>query len=136
MREKIATSPPANAEAGFTLIELIVALVLVGFLTAVIYPSFAALQNRSIDDAASSLVSLLRNSRHEALTSGKAVEVDLTAVRQIIPASLTIEGLEDGPIILLPTGSASGGKLLLRNHDDQRVIEVDWITGSIGITDG
>ncbi|MCB1832801.1 MAG: prepilin-type N-terminal cleavage/methylation domain-containing protein [Geminicoccaceae bacterium] len=122
-------------EAGFTLIELIVAMVLLGMLTAMVYPSIAALGRTSIDDAAAALVSHLRSMRHEALTSGIPQKVGSDDLVRIVPSAIRVEGFDDGPLTLLPNGASSGAELVLRRDGEERRISVDWLTGRIGLAD-
>ncbi|MEZ5823866.1 MAG: prepilin-type N-terminal cleavage/methylation domain-containing protein [Geminicoccaceae bacterium] len=125
-----------GSQAGFTLIELMVAMLLLGMLTAVVYPSIAALGRRNLDDTAAALVAHLRGVRHEALESGLPQEVASDDLASIVPAAVRIEGFEDGPLVILPNGASSGAELVLRQDGEERHILVDWLTGRIGLADG
>ena len=113
-----------------------VALLVVGLMVAVVYPRLAGLERRGIDAVAGSLVHELRRTRLEVLRTGQAREVDAQALRAKIPRHMLLEMVEEGPIILLPTGATSGGSLVLRGGGAERRIDVDWLTGRIGLVDG
>ncbi|MCB9942652.1 MAG: type II secretion system protein [Geminicoccaceae bacterium] len=129
-------SPAGKNDAGFTLIELMVAMLLLGMVTAVVFPSIAALGRRNIDDVAISVVNRLREARIDAMRSGVPREIDDADLAMLVPADMELEGMEEGGIVLLPNGASSGAELVIRSKNEQRHVLVDWLTGRIGFGNG
>ena len=69
-------SPGKGAEAGFSLIELMVIVVIVGIFAAIALPSFSSLLNRmSVRSAADEFYGLLQYARAEAVTRATKINV-------------------------------------------------------------
>lgn len=122
-------SPDKRARAGFTLIELIVTVVIVGIFAAIAVPSFVGLIHRSnVRAGADELYDLLQYSRAEAVTRSTPVTIaapgasstgwagDLSVktsqqtLRQIgasgLQAGITVTTAV-GSIVFSPTGTSS-----------------------------
>ena len=113
-----------------------VAMLLLGMVPAVVFPSIAALGRRNIDDVAISVVNRLREARIDAMRSGVPREIDDADLAMLVPADMELEGMEEGGIVLLPNGASSGAELVIRSKNEQRHVLVDWLTGRIGFGNG
>jgi len=68
--------PPATSEAGVTLMELLIVIVIVGIMTAMAAPSFASfIANSRISSASNDLIADLMQARNMASASGRHVVV-------------------------------------------------------------
>jgi general secretion pathway protein H len=126
------------AEAGFTLIEVLAVLLLMGLLTMVVAPRFAAWREPSLRDVGRNVVAELRARRTDAMRSGRPVLA--TAASLHVPPGFAVvpEGAEEtvlGPpgILFLPDGRSGGGSLLLASRNDQLRVGVDWLTGQVRV---
>ena len=137
--------------AGFTLIELVVALAIAGLAVAVVPASMARLQaGMEYRATVRAVLSGLKTARLEAARSGVAVpfSVDLEARsfsvpgQQVAPVPAQIElGLivaereqsgGRGSIRFYPDGSSTGGSIILRRENGGGVrLRVDWLLGRI-----
>jgi general secretion pathway protein H len=124
------------AEAGFTLIEILAVLLLMGLLTMMVAPRFAAWREPGLRDVARNVVAELRARRTDALRTGRPVLA--TAASLHVPPGFAVvpEGVQEsllGPpgITFLPDGRSGGGSLLLAGGADQVRVGVDWLTGEV-----
>lgn len=139
-----------RADAGFGLLEMLAALLIVGLIAAMIAPRFTATGPRALAEDARAAVSILRAARLAAhqRDADMAVEFDadrstLSApalgLRHAFDAAVTVEFTvpateRDGPrarIRFFADGFGTGGRLVLRAGDAQRIIEAPWMGGPI-----
>jgi general secretion pathway protein H len=125
-------------EAGFTLIEVLAVLLLMGLLTMVVAPRFAAWREPSLRDVGRNVVAELRARRTDAMRTGRPVLA--TAASLHVPPGFAVvpEGAEEtvlGPpgILFLPDGRSGGGSLLLASRNDQLRVGIDWLTGQVRV---
>ena len=106
-----ATLALAGGTAGFSLLEILVVLVLLGLLTGVAAARFSTLRQTSLAEAGRDVISELRAYRSQAMQTGKPVQIAASGVR--VPAGfvLSAEGQgqasgQDGPtgVLFLPDG--------------------------------
>jgi general secretion pathway protein H len=143
-------------EAGFTLIEIIVVLAVVGFALVLIVgykPPWSS--TLGVRGAAAEVASSLRLARSEAILRNRSVafEIDLAsrrfragsgAVRQLPPqlsiALLTVQGerrdVSTGDIRFNPDGSSTGGRISLADGARKMAVGVEWLSGRVSIADG
>jgi general secretion pathway protein H len=147
------TSP--NRQAGFTLIEMIVALVVLGLVLGLLVAR-GPVRSRTLEvrAAANQLAGALRNTRAEAIRRNRPVTFVLDVARHsyriepaspvALPPQMTLsitavsgETLKDwlGGITFEPDGSASGGRIEIRDGPRRIQVGVDWLTGRVSIAD-
>lgn len=142
------------SRAGFTLLELLLALVIAAALMAVVMPQFApAIARAQLYSAARDVASALRHARGQAMITGRESAFELDVERRTyrvstrakayrLPSSITVSlytTLTDtvneaqGRIRFFPDGSATGGRVTLAGGGQQRVVDVNWLTGAVRI---
>ena len=155
-RTRISPAGSSYAEHGFTLLELLVVMVIVGLL-AVSLSGFVVRDTRSLDleDAARGVVAGLNQVRSDAVfqNSEQRLSIDVdqrkflagdTArplqMREDIRLSVTTTRQDRvsqsvGQIRFFPDGSSTGGRILLTLDGQQKIVEIDWLTGLITVLD-
>jgi prepilin-type N-terminal cleavage/methylation domain-containing protein len=141
-----------SRQAGFTLLELIVVLVIAGVISAVTIPAFSSGQpDQPAAVGASELVALLRSARARALTRAQPVTLRIDARTRvftvatetgdsIVPIAQGIVALPRGITLgapasgaqfrFAPTGAARGDTLLVRGDGPAVAVWVDRWTGA------
>lgn len=114
-------------EAGFTLLELSVALLLLGLLAGLAAPDLAALLTRSdLDRATAEVGDLLRTARSEAVRSGTPRHLRVAAGgervlgpddRFELPDGVRLRPVGTPGLTFYPTGLSTGGRWRLRARD-------------------
>jgi general secretion pathway protein H len=139
---------------GFTLLELMVTLVIAGALVALVPPMLQrALPSVQLRGAAQELASALRYLRSWSIAQGREgrLILDLQNKNYTISArnqtyslpedaqvslqAASDERLDDqrSAIRFYPDGSSSGGRVTLKTADNERRIDVDWLTGRVSL---
>jgi general secretion pathway protein H len=143
-------APAGSLRAGFTLMELLVAMAIAGMVLAVAVPSSAkfydSLQYRA---AVKDVVASLTAARHAAVDTGAAQDVAINPVtnevfllgkRKQLPEKLSIEVRSArqlnkeslGIIRFYPEGGSSGGGVDITHPAGGGVsISVDWLVGTV-----
>jgi type IV pilus assembly protein PilA len=85
-RERFGARAARTSEAGFTLIELMMVVLIIAILIAVLVPTFIGARDRANDRA-------MQTSLRNALTASKAVYVDGQSYIAATPARLNSEGI-------------------------------------------
>lgn len=116
---RIAIVP--NNSRGFTLLELLIVLTIVGIMAAVAVPSFMAMyNNRKINDAVASSQGALQEAQREAMRKSKTCSVKLVKIGQKInptdTTSVTSPVLRGNPESCLITGDRNLKGIVL-NHN-------------------
>ena len=142
--------------SGFTLIEIMIVLVLAALVMGVVVPRFssgtAAIQFRS---ATKEIASGLRYIRMQAVTNNQETEFIFNldenyyqlsgrdkeyripediAVTIYTAASLDRNN-QQGVIRFFPDGSSTGGRITLETENYKRLVDVNWLTGQVKISD-
>lgn len=134
----------SRRQAGFTLLEMLVVLVLLGLATAMVAPRLSA-GGAALDADARTLAAALEDARWTALRTGRPVTLRLdldvpgwdggrlpgtAALRVVGDAALMPGGAAQ--VLFLPDGSASGADIRLTGRrGGERAIRVDWLTGRV-----
>ena len=124
-------------ESGFTLLEMVVVIAVIGILSAIAIPNFIAwLSNRRVNSAARQMVSLLQNARIEAARAGANVVVTFDPDgNSVIDGNYEVfvddgEGTGDADLNGRPDGWGNG------THDaGERTIAADWIPPGVILID-
>lgn len=141
--------------AGFTLIEVLVVLMILGLTMAVVVPAVSKGFGNSLDENARTVQLALRKARSAAVLQQRsmAVLVDLNAksVRQEYSKrtsdiserlSLRVSGAaseQSGSVAgirFFPDGSSTGGRVMLAVDGESVSVNVDWLTGRVSIVQG
>lgn len=95
---------------GFTLVEVIVVLVIVGFATAAVTPMIASRSNDDLGEASGMVIGLLRNARMVALRQGATVRLDIDAGTGRYSATMSEEDsvIAEGLLTLPPDSHLLG----------------------------
>ena len=128
-------SRAGDAERGFTLLELLVVLTLVGLLAGLALPSVRNLLRPDIDRTSRAVALMIRDQRIAAMRTGALAAVNEAAVTPLLPGGTVIEtanlGVDGLPFF--PNGASTGGGVVLAAWDGRRAVDVDWLTGRVSI---
>lgn len=144
-------------QRGFTLLEMLLALVIAGFLMAVVVPNFGPLLGRAqLYSATRDVASGLRHARGQALIRGQEslFELEIDKHRYRVTGRSKMYGLPSqvglslytvaketlnegtGRIRFFPDGSATGGRVTLEGGGQKRYVDVSWLTGEVKVREG
>ncbi len=148
---RVAAIFDASREEGFSLLEMLVVLAIVGLVAMVVVPHLRSSNRLQLDSFAETLASKLRFARATAVGQNREMSVRLDkATRTLvssadpksmpIPTNLSIEmnavaarTAGKTAILFFPDGSGSGGSIDLRQDNRAVAVLVNWLTGDIEI---
>lgn len=143
-------------QTGFTLLEMLIVLAIAGTVLATLVPSFGpAIARAQLSSATRDIASALRYCRGQAMLKGQDALFELNINKHFyqvsgrpkvyaLPADIELglyttssETIDEGKgrIRFFPDGSATGGRVTLIAHKQTRVIDVNWLTGEVKISD-
>ena len=141
---------------GFTLIELLVVLVIMLGIFALVPPIFShGVSGTELKAAARKVAAGLRKVHAQAITKKQeaALTMDVDARRfeltgdkkvyqlpekidvTLYTAQSEITQDKNGAIRFFPDGSSTGGRVTLAAGERKYLVDVDWLTGRVGIID-
>lgn len=119
------------AEAGFTLLELLVVLTVMALATMVVAPRFASLREPGLRQVGRDVALELRGARGSAMRGGGIARVEPEAIGARLPAGFRLGG---DTIVFYPDGRSSGGSLRLADAAGELRLDVDWLTGAVAVS--
>ena len=145
----------AGAAAGFTLLELLVVLVILGLLLVLVPQLTAGLPRLRLHMAAAGMADSLRQLRDEAIRTGHPTAFLLDVAHQRYALAGTsgwrmlpdvvqetrfwcdspVPSVTEDVIRFYADGSASGGRISLKNGTQTAAIAIDWLTGRVRTDD-
>jgi general secretion pathway protein H len=147
------TLPPgrkSRGNAGFSLLELIVVLILIGAAAAMVAPSFTgSIKSIELETSARDVITLMKHARSEAIGGQKVFRVVLQGEgekyyyylandfgeeisRVPLPSEIRWGAEEqEFPLVVsfYPNGRSSGARFSVRNRQREIFIDLDRITG-------
>jgi general secretion pathway protein H len=144
----------SDAEAGFTLIEVVCVLAIVGLLAALVLPAVPrGTSQQRLAGYAIEVAALLKADRNAAIRSHAQVATSLDARRRIvvsgaaasvieIPADVSFEALlaqrcgdrrVGATIDFFPSGTSCGGVIAIARQGVGYQIRVNWLTGGVEV---
>lgn len=145
----------ARLRSGFTLLEMLVVLVILGLSLAVVVPAINKGLGGSLEDAARDLQVGLRKARSEAVLNKRSVALwvdvrsksfglDSGRGKRSLPRGLEVSARvadsesrgSRASVRFFPDGSSTGGRIRLRKGEGSVAVDVDWLTGRVSIRDG
>jgi general secretion pathway protein H len=135
---KVAPAARRRAEDGFTLIEIIVVLVILGLMVGLVVSRGPLHSQRlDLDAAARAVAASLRLARSQAIAQDRTVVWAAGADRyrvdggppQRLPPDVSVQGASR--IAFAEDGSSSGGLIALQGGQRKVAIEINWLTGHV-----
>jgi general secretion pathway protein H len=147
----------AGSEDGFTLLEMVCVLAIVGLISAVLLPSFPGQTSRSrLEAYAVEAATLLRSDRNAAIrqqsmvttrvdAGARSMRSGATGASLRLPDDVTFEALlpqncDSRPVVasvsFFASGMSCGGVIAFTRPDAGFEIRVNWLTGRIEVAPG
>ncbi len=124
-------SQAAGAERGFTLLELLVVFVLLGFAVLVVAPRFQP-QESALERTAREIVRDLLELRARAIDQARIETVELAHLTRAPGADVMLEGNETTAVSFYPDGTASNALLSLVDASGRRItLQLEGLSGRI-----
>ena len=123
----------SSGEAGFTLLELLVCLVLLAAISAVVVPRFAAERPPTLEERAQLVADDLARFRRAAMGTGTVQTASSAALAGVLPAEIQLGEVIPQDLVFLPNGMSNGGVWRLEAEGEVVVLRVDWLTGRVTV---
>ena len=143
--------------AGFTILEILLVLSIIGFVSVLIFPNVGNLESRTFNSQLRQIVSLLNFAKRTAVIEGRPASVEIYAVPiseleiSQSPASVGYWEFSYGSIrfeestdveyeiedkievFFYPEGGSTGGTIFLSFEERERLIQINPFSGEIKI---
>ncbi len=138
---------------GFTLLEIILVLTIIGLASVLIFPNVGGLESRTFSAQARQVVSLLNFARRTAIVQGRPASIEIYAAPisempqsplsvgqwEFIYGSIRFEESTDVEfevedkleVVFYPEGGSTGGTIHLNFEGRERTILIDYFTGQV-----
>jgi len=156
----MGVSPPGpsrrSAAGGFTLFEMLLTLALAAGLAVLVTPNFGpAIDAARLKSASRDVTSALRHARSLALRQRREIRFTLdinqhvyslsdkpkiyrlpeTIELKLFTADSEIIDQGKGSVLFFPDGSSTGGRVTLIAGERKRLIDINWLTGFVSLTE-
>lgn len=119
------------AEAGFTLLELLVVLTVMALVTVVVGPRFSSWREPGLRQVGRDLALELRSARGASMRTGGIGRLDAAGLEARLPPGFSLSGAS---IVFYPDGRTSGGSMVLAAASGTMRLDVDWLTGAVAVS--
>ena len=126
-------APADRADAGFTLLELLVCLVLLAAIAALVVPRFVADRPLTLDQQARLVADDLARFRRTALGTGTVQTASSEALAAVLPAEMRLGAALPRDLVFLPNGMSNGGVWQLEADGRVVALRIDWLTGRVTV---
>lgn len=145
---------PRYASAGFTLIEILVTMFVIGLITSLTAPRFAAMMpGAELRRTTLQLAADLRGARNKSIAEGRAVAVSFDSegrtyvsspggiasgwpekvqLEITVPDNMVSDD-EQPTILFYPDGSSTGGEVLCSTNGRSYRVKVNWLAGWVSV---
>ena len=154
MRTRPGALPRVRRAAGVTLLELLIVLMIIAFVTAIVVPTLGGgVSTADLKSATREVASGLRYARDQAIAkrTESLLVIDLDARTFSLPPDAHLHKLPEkldlklftaqrdlvsekvGAIRFFPDGGSNGGRITLAAGERKFDVDVDWLTGRVAI---
>ena len=154
MRTQSGALPRDRRAAGVTLLELLIVLMIIAFVTAIVVPTLGGgVSTADLKSATREVASGLRYARDQAIAkrTESLLVIDLDARTFSLPPDAHLHKLPEkldlklftaqrdlvsekvGAIRFFPDGGSNGGRITLAAGERKFDVDVDWLTGRVAI---